>query len=81
MNKCKSCGRGIKSHFERCFKCQQEYEERESYRRYREMTPQGREDELEAYYNTECDMCGKEGASARSDGRNYCGMCWQVWNS
>jgi len=44
-------------------------------------TEQEKEDELYAYWNTECDMCGKEGASPRKDGRNYCDHCWTVWNS
>jgi len=30
---------------------------------------------------TECVMCGKEGAATRSDGKAYCGHCWMVWNS
>jgi hypothetical protein len=33
------------------------------------------------YDETECVMCGKEGAVKRDDGKCYCASCWQVWNS
>lgn len=30
---------------------------------------------------TECDMCGKPGASPRSDGSFMCSYCWMVWRA
>jgi transcription elongation factor Elf1 len=30
---------------------------------------------------SDCVMCGKEGAIERSDGKAYCSFCWMVWNS
>lgn len=35
--------------------------------------------ESEGYF---CVMCGREwGIDKRKDGKLYCSMCWQVWNS
>jgi hypothetical protein len=33
------------------------------------------------FTETECDMCGKEGAYKRADGKYRCTMCETVWNS
>lgn len=81
MNTCDKCGKSVKKQFMFCWDCFQKVEEQRRYREYQEMTPQEREDEREAYYNMECVMCGKEGASERKDGKCYCGHCWMVWNS
>lgn len=33
------------------------------------------------FSETECDMCGKEGAYLRKDGQYRCTMCETIWNS
>jgi hypothetical protein len=81
MHPCKSCGYPTRSNFELCFQCFRREKEAEERRHYLEMSEDEKELEREIYYSTECDMCGKEGASPRADGRNYCGTCWTVWNS
>lgn len=81
MKTCTKCGKPVKPPFSLCYDCHQKQEEQRRWREYRDMTPQEREDELEAYYSNECVMCGKEGASVRKDGKCYCGHCWTVWNS
>jgi len=78
---CKQCGKRISKAYTLCWECNQRKVEREQYRSWLDKSEEEKELEREQYYNTECDMCGKEGADRRSDGRNYCGTCWQVWNS
>lgn len=81
MKTCKRCGKPINKAFELCYNCNMDDIARRSLEAYDRMTPQEREDEREAYYNSECTMCGKEGADYRSDGKPYCSHCWTVWNS
>jgi len=78
---CPRCGKRKKNEYEVCYDCHVQDIQAAEYRRYRSQTPQEREDEREAYYARECVMCGKEGADYRSDGKPYCGHCWQIWNS
>lgn len=81
MNKCALCGKQIKPQFHHCYDCHLKMKQVESYFAYLKQTPEERERELEDYYSNECVMCGKEGASERTDGKNYCSHCWIVWNS
>lgn len=81
MNECEKCGKPVKKQFAFCYDCYMAKERARQYLEYSAMTPQECEDERETYYSTECSMCGKEGASPRNDGRNYCGSCWTIWNS
>lgn len=80
MKTCK-CGRKISNQYKQCWMCHQRELERLAWRAYEQKTEQEKEDELEQYYSTLCDMCGKEGALERSDGRCYCSTCWTIWNS
>lgn len=81
MTKCVDCGKKINSAFTRCWQCNRAYIDRQERQRYDNMTPNERQDEIDAYYNRECVMCGKEGADFRKDGKCYCSTCWTIWNS
>jgi len=81
MHKCAKCGKLCKKQFELCYECHQNKLRIEGWLEYLHKTPEQRADELEAYYDRECVMCGKEGADYRKDGKPYCSTCWQVWNS
>jgi len=78
---CKTCGKTIKPQFERCYECNERYEETQRWLEYKSKSEDEKELELEMYYSRECVMCGKEGADERKDGQNYCSTCWTIWNS
>jgi len=68
---CPRCRKNrIKGPFKHCWTCNQEL----LYGKHIQQT-----NELDIN-ETECDMCGKEGATLRKDGKYYCSRCWQEWN-
>lgn len=77
---CKVCKKQINARFELCWACHQNQKAAESYREYLAKSPEQRADELEAYYNRLCSMCGKEGADYHGE-TLFCGTCWTIWNS
>lgn len=74
MRKCDHCGKNIHKPYKLCWQC-------DARKKERELRKPDRAYDLETYYNTLCDMCGKEGAHPRRTGRNFCSGCWQIENS
>lgn len=79
--RCKTCGKTIHKNYDQCLTCSQRAAEFESYLAWHNKSEEEKELERERYYDTLCVMCGKEGASERSDGKDYCSTCWTIWNS
>lgn len=79
MEKCKYCGRRIKRGKVICPWCAAWLTERGAWQP--KLQPEAEFDSISEWYPplTVCVMCGKSGASLRTDGEAYCGRCWEVW--
>jgi predicted Fe-S protein YdhL (DUF1289 family) len=81
MKHCKKCGKPIKTQYTVCFECKRKDAEAVRWIEYMKTTPQERDDFWSKYYDHECRMCGKEGASWYEPHGYFCSHCWTEWNS
>lgn len=72
-NQCIDCGRGIATDKHYCSECL------ENMLVDRELAMSMDSDIL--HNETECEMCGKEGATRRKTGEIMCSTCYMVWTS
>jgi len=79
MAKCKYCGRRIRKDKEMCPWCVAWLTQRGAWQQALPPETVWDSPSQMPYSEMECDMCGKPGATERSDGAYYCGACWQVW--
>jgi len=80
MARCKYCGRTIRKDKEMCPWCVAWLTERGAWQQ--KLPPESAWDSATNWSppEAECTMCGKEGATERSDGAFYCTECWYIWN-